>query len=41
MENLEEELEKLNGKQPTAEELIEYQTNGFQFLGKMVNRKSE
>ena len=41
MENLEAELIRLNQKQPSAEELMEYQVNGFQFLGKMINRKSD
>ena len=42
MENLAAELIRLNPeKQPNAEELMEYQVNGFQFLGKMINRESD
>ena len=39
IENLKDELLRLNpDKEPNAEELMQYQINGFQFLGKMINR---
>ena len=42
MENLAAELIRLNPeKQPKAEELMENQVNGFQFLVKMINRESD